>query len=428
MEEVVHNGGIPCNPNDDAQLPVPMELLPIIEEEEESAVVPTLTDNEVAAARNLDVTIATFGLQPSTLRTHARTIVLWDGVSQHAGFPKYAQINSNTTNGQQLKLYFCEFANYLANTPVPMYFDADLKPRNADSTQCLSEGTVLQCFTTAKTIMHAVTSALQVWRDSGGDTDPVWYSMLYDGLKKCCRANMTKTWDCDEGVTCGNATVRPLYKKNHFGSDHEAELERLATMNWHNEDVSAEQLMTLEKVMLVLTDRIKAGCNKSSGNLLRLSFLCNGAGRGAEPRGLSWAMSSFDHKCQSLQMKWPQFKVSVITFLSFVMCLDLTDPTCAITCMMLHISMGFGLQRSPIDLTRGIAKFVFPEDQMKTSQTVTRNLSIAIRGTMPRWSPASFVNSVSTRSIRISTITDMMSCGRLTVPQICVCSGHASWH
>ena len=63
----------------------------------------------------------------------------------------------------------------------------------------------------------------------------------------------------------GNATVRPLYKKNHFGSDHEAEL---ATMNWHNEDVSAEQLMTLEKVMLVLTDRIKAGCNKSSGNLL----------------------------------------------------------------------------------------------------------------------------------------------------------------
>ena len=193
MEEVVHNGGIPCNPNDDAQLPVPMELLPIIEEEEESAVVPTLTDNEVAAARNLDVTIATFGLQPSTLRTHARTIVLWDGVSQHAGFPKYAQINSNTTNGQQLKLYFCEFANCLANTPVPVYFDADLKPRNADSTQCLSEGTVLQYFTTAKTIMHAVTSALQVWRGSGGDTNPVWYSTLYDGLKKCFRANMTKT-------------------------------------------------------------------------------------------------------------------------------------------------------------------------------------------------------------------------------------------
>jgi hypothetical protein len=42
---------------------------------------------------------------------------------------------------------------------------------------------------------------------------------------------MTKTWDCDEGVTFGNATVLPLYKKNHFGSDHEAELERLATIN-----------------------------------------------------------------------------------------------------------------------------------------------------------------------------------------------------
>ena len=137
-------------------------------------------------------------------------------------------------------------------------------------------------------------------------------------------------------------------------------------------------------------------------------------------------MSSFDHKCQSLQMKWPQFKVSVITFLSFVMCLDLTDPTCVITCMMLHILMGFGLQRSPIDLTRGIAKFVFPEDQMKTAQNMTRNLSIAIRSTMHRRTPASFVNSVSTRSIRISTITDMMSCGRLTVPQICVRSGHAT--
>jgi hypothetical protein len=137
-------------------------------------------------------------------------------------------------------------------------------------------------------------------------------------------------------------------------------------------------------------------------------------------------MFSFDHKSQSLQLKWPQFKVSVITFLSFVMRLDLTDPTCAMTCLMLHILMGFGLQRSPIDLTRGIAKFVFPEDQMKSSQNMTHSLSNTIRSTMSRRTPVSYVNSVSTRSIRISTITDMMSCGRLTVPQICVRSGHAT--
>lgn len=74
--------------------------------------------------------------------------------------------------------------------------------------------------------MQAVTGDLDVWRGpGGGDTNPVWYTTLHDGLKKCFRANMTKTWDCDEGVTFGNGTVLPFCKKNHFGSDHEAELE-----------------------------------------------------------------------------------------------------------------------------------------------------------------------------------------------------------
>jgi hypothetical protein len=154
--------------------------------------------------------------------------------------------------------------------------------------------------------------------------------------------------------------------------------------------------------MLVLTDRIKAGCKKVAGNQLRLALLCNGAGRGAEPHGLSGTMTSFDHTSQCLQLKWQQLKVSVITFLPFVICLDLTDPTCVMTCLMLYIVMALGLQRSPIDLTRGIDKFVFLEDQRNTPQTMTHNLTTAIRTTIPHRTPVACINSVSTRLIDIS--------------------------
>jgi hypothetical protein len=50
-----------------------------------------------------------------------------------------------------------------------------------------------------------------------------WYTTVLDDLKKCFRANYT--WDCDEGVTFGISTALPHYKKHHFGSDNDTELD-----------------------------------------------------------------------------------------------------------------------------------------------------------------------------------------------------------
>jgi hypothetical protein len=366
-----------------------------------------------------------FGQSESNKNSRVSGYRLWNGVAMNSPvLPRFEDITVVTVEGENLQNTLRLFLTYVANTPIPRYFNEDLTPKNEGNKHQLMSDSLLVYIGQVKMLFREKFPEHTAWPSRASDKIE-WWDIMVASFKKVWQGRYLDEWKDDPNKTYGQQKCQPLYLKNYPNADSN---DLLGMSSWYHagkEDQEADALRILDLEFLNREYFRKATLidPRLFTDSLMINMLRHMCGRGGEPRFMSWNSAHVNYRYQCLGMDCPSMKTLTDCKLPFVLSREF-----GLHCIMFQVACfigpGKGLQRCPAQVTAGYHHHVFPALHSMKSESVSRKISTVLKAHVPVGTPKTVKDGLTSRSLRQASITEMSMNPASTPHTVCARSGH----
>jgi hypothetical protein len=243
------------------------------------------------------------------------------------------------------------------------------------------------------------------------DEHPSWWTRIRPLFESECDSFQLRL---GSDFTYGATMIRPLYSKNDYVGNDMPALSDYVSMT--------DLRYVLKRLFMDAT----LNC-LHEGKLQKrawLAILYSAAGRGGEVKFIDTADWMYHPRIQVPDIGWTELKTKEKYACPVVPDKDDFMPD-VFHCLGSFWSVEGGLYRDGED-QQAIASFLFPDLHSMNDSSVTKKVTGIIRENLPENCPRDFINSLSAKSIRQGSITELAVHGALTTLDVCARSGHST--
>ena len=381
------------------------------------------TDAMAERALNLGKADATVANRQAALRMFNMHAVLY-------GMTVFEKITKGEIAGDALVELFLQVASHFANHPTPVgYLDGFAAPNVDKAVKIMSASTLLKNFSCIMNSFREKFPGHEAFPTNPNDC-PVWWKKLCKDFVNKFNYNKENKWNKDPNLFFGQNQARPIYSVSDRTETREVLAQKFMWQedfvarnnHWENPEDGANLKSILGKAFSEASPERPGSYRKMMLDLDCFHRVC----RGGEPRHNRWPECYWDQHHQALVTLKHMLKTLSEPLVSPLVMHEKHFVLCPLFVMGCYLFLDRGLIRTRQEMDDHLEPFMYPHERMSSSNETCRRIGNHLKGNLPKNATKELIDSISQKSLRKGSISEMAAHEQCTYWSLINRSGHSS--